>query len=278
MSELLQISIKEPEFLRIVFFLKSRYGIDMSRKKEIVGGRLENYIRAGGYKSYGEYMDAVESDITGNLEKELVNMLTTNHTYFMREAEHFDYLKRVVLPYLKKTQAVNRDLCIWCAAASTGEEPYTIAMVLKEFFGLEHGNWDTKVLATDISTDVLKHAVEGIYSKEQIEALPENWRRRYFRAVSGSDEYMVTDELKNEVIFRKFNLMEPLPFKRKMHVVFLRNVMIYFDNQTKRDLVSKIYDIMEPGGYLFVGQTETIDRGSIPFQLIRPSIFRKQER
>ena len=115
MSELMQITIKENEFLRIATFLKSRYGIDMTRKKEIISGRLENYLRASGYESYGRYMDAVEGDITGKLEKELVNMLTTNHTYFMREAEHFDYLKRVVLPYLKRTQAVNRDLCIFCS-------------------------------------------------------------------------------------------------------------------------------------------------------------------
>ncbi len=277
MSELMQIAIKENEFLRIANFLKSRYGIDMTRKKEIISGRLENYIRAGGYENYGRYMDEVEGDITGKLEKELVNMLTTNHTYFMREAEHFDYLKRVVLPYLKRTQAANRDLCIWCAAASSGEEPYTIAMVLKEFFGLEHGEWDTKVLATDISTEVLQHAIDGVYSREHVEVLPENWRRRYFRPVVGKDEYVVTDELKNEVIFRKFNLMEPLPFKRKMHVVFLRNVMIYFDNETKKELIRRIYDGMEPGGYLFVGQTETLDRSAAPFQLIRPSIFRKQE-
>ncbi|MBQ9765593.1 MAG: protein-glutamate O-methyltransferase CheR [Lachnospiraceae bacterium] len=269
--------IRDDEFSRIATFLKGKYGIDMSHKKEIMNGRLENYVRAGGYKSFGEYMDAVERDITGNLEKKLVNMLTTNHTFFMREFEHFEFLKREVLPYLKRTQEVNKDLCIWCGAASTGEEPYTIAMVLKEFFGLEHPQWDTKVLATDISTEVLEHAVAGIYTEEHIETLPESWRRRFFKKHGDGNEYMVTDELKNEVIFRKFNLMEPFPFKRKMHVVFLRNVMIYFDSETKKELIRKVYDSMEPGGYLFVGQTETIDRSETPFQLIKPSVFRKRE-
>ena len=258
------VNMTDAEFNRIQVFLKDRYGIDMSRKKEIAQGRLENYIRTGGWRTYTEYMNAVESDITGRLEKQLVNMLSTNHTYFMREFEHFDYLRQVVLPDLKKKEAKSRDLCIWCGAASTGEEPYMLAMLLKDFFGLEHGSWDTKILATDISTEALRHAVAGTYTKDQIAALPEQWKRRYFR-----------EQLKDEVLFRQFNLMEPFPFKRKMHVVFLRNVMIYFDRKTKRELVRKVYNVMEPGGYLFIGRTETIDRESAPFRLVMPSVFRK---
>lgn len=267
----------EEEFLRIYVLLKSRYGIDMSRKKEIVEGRLENYIRKGGWKSYTEYMNALEQDFTGNLEKQMVNLLTTNHTYFMREFEHFDYLREEVLPWLRKKEEKRRDLCIWCAAASTGEEPYMMAMLLKDFFGLEHGSWDTKVLATDVSTEVLQQAAAGVYSREQIEALPEHWKRCYFKADAAGEKYAVTEELKNEVIFRQFNLMNPFPFKRKMHIVFLRNVMFYFDSDTKRQLIQKVYDVMEPGGYLFIGRTESLDRDSAPFQLVSPSIFRKKE-
>lgn len=267
----------EEEFLRIVRFLKSRYGIDMSRKKTIVQGRLENYIRSSGYNSYTDYMNALEKDITGSLEKKLVNLLSTNHTFFMREEEHFTYLKQVVLPWLKKKEDKSKDLRIWCGASSSGEEPYTLAMVLMDFFGLEHGAWDTKVLATDISTDVLQHAIGGVYTSEQVALLPENWRRRFFRKVMNQDVYRVTDELKKEVIFRKFNLMDPFPFRKKLHVVFLRNVMIYFDEKTKRELVQKIYDMMEPGGYLFIGQTETIDKAHSEFEMIKPSIYRKRE-
>lgn len=267
----------DEEFLRIVGFLKSHYGIDMSRKKPIVQGRLENYIRGSGFKSYSDYMDAMENDITGNLEKKLVNLLSTNHTYFMRESEHFTYLRQVVLPWLKKKEEKSKDLRIWCGASSTGEEPYTLAMILMDYFGLEHGAWDTKVLATDISTDVLQHAVGGLYTTEQVEVLPENWRRRFFRKVLNQDVYRVTDELKKEVIFRKFNLMDPFPFRKKLHVVFLRNVMIYFDEKTKKELVHKIYEVMEPGGYLFIGQTETIDKGIGGFEMVRPSVYRKIE-
>ena len=150
-----------------------------------------------------------------------------------------------------------------------------LAMLMKDYFGLEHGMWDTKVLATDISTEVLEQAVAGRYTGEQIECLPEHWKRRFLRSVNGGEQYEMTAEIKNEVIFRQFNLMDIFPFKRKMHIVFLRNVMIYFDKETKDKLIQKVYDIMEPGGYLFIGRTETLDRSRIPFQLIQPSIFRK---
>lgn len=269
--------MSQEEFLRVSIFLKNKYGIDMTKKKEIVSGRLDNFIRNHDFENYHDFMNSLEVDDTGELEKELVNLLTTNHTYFMREPEHFEFLRKEVLPYLKKKEQGRKDLCIWCAASSTGEEPYTVAMVLMDFLGLEHEKWDTKVLATDISTNVLQQAVSGVYGAEQISSLPGAWKRRFFRQVSGEDSYMATQELKDQVIFRKFNLMDRFPFKRKMHVVFLRNVMIYFDEKTKNELIRKVYDVMEPGGYLFIGQTETINREYAPFQMIRPSIFRKEE-
>lgn len=264
----------QDEFQHIYRFMKSRYGIDMSRKKEIMEGRLENYIRANGFQNYSDYINVLETDITGRYERELVNILTTNHTFFMREFEHFDFLKEKVLPQLKIKEAARKDLCIWCGAASTGQEPYMLAMLLKDYFGFEHSKWDTKVLATDISTEVLSQATEGRYDRSQIEALPEQWKRRFLRPLQDG-RYEVTKEIKDEVIFRQFNLMDIFPFKRKMHIVFLRNVMIYFDKETKNQLIKKVYDVMEPGGYLFVGRTETIDRGNVPFELIQPSIFRK---
>lgn len=267
--------MSEKEFLRICIFMKSRYGIELNRKKEIVAGRLGNYIHSAGWNSYTDYMDAVEADITGNLEKKLVDLLTTNHTFFMREPEHFTFLRQEVLPYLKQQEQKSKDLYIWCCASSTGEEPYTLAMVIQDFLGLEQHNWDTRVLATDVSTQVLQQAIAGVYRAEQVEALPEAWRRRFFRRNLYDGTYEVTGELKEQIIFRKFNLMDPFPFKRRMHVVFLRNVMIYFDEKTKRELIRKIYQVMEQGGYLFIGQTETLNREDAPFQMIRPSIYRK---
>ena len=265
----------EQEFMRIALFLKRKYGIDMERKKAIVEGRLENYVKSEGWMNYSQYMDAVEKDISGALEKKLVDLLSTNQTYLRRESEHFDFMKKEILPWLKEKESKSRDLRIWCAASSSGEEPYTIAMVLMDFFGLEHHQWDTQVLATDVSTEILKQAIKGVYTKEQISPLPEHWKRRFFRNIVGTDQYKVTEELKKEVLFRKFNLMDPFPFRRKLHVIFLRNVMIYFDDITKQRLLQKIYDSLEPGGYLFLGKTETLNRDNVPFHLVTPSVFRK---
>lgn len=269
--------ITEEEFRRIYVYMKQRYGIDLSQKKVIVNGRLENYVKSSGWNNFHEYMDAVENDRTGEQEKILVNFLTTNHTYFMREFEQFEFFKSTVLPWLKKKENASKDLRIWCGAASTGEEPYMIAMVLADFFGLDRKQWDTRVLATDISTKVLQQAMVGIYGAEQLKHVPDHWKRHFFKAVAGGSQYQVKDELKEQVIFRQFNLMESFPFRKKMHVIFLRNVMIYFDENTKRELVQKVYDILEPGGYFFIGNTETIDRSDTHFQMIQPPIFRKRE-
>lgn len=192
----------------------------------------------------------------------------------MREFEHFEFFKSIVLPELKQKAQNTRDLRIWCGAASTGEEPYMIAMTIKDFFGLDASSWDTKVLATDISTKVLQQAIAGVYSADQLKNIPEQWKRHFFKKTP-EGAFQVKDELKQEVIFRQFNLMSPFPFKKRMHTIFLRNVMIYFDENTKNELLQKVYDFLEPGGYLFIGMTETLDREQVPFELVRPSIFRK---
>ncbi len=271
------MTLTDDELQRISAFMKQRYGIELGEKKVIVNGRLQNYVKRNGWNNYHEFMDAVERDKSGAQEKILVNYLTTNHTYFMREFEHFDYARKVALPWAKKKAESTKDLRVWCGAASTGEEPYMIAMVLSDFFGLERNQWDMRVLATDISTKALQQAMLGIYSAEQLQKLPEQWKRHFFKALAGGEQYQVTDELKQQLIFRQFNLMDDFPFKKKMHIIFLRNVMIYFNDETKRKVVQKVYDALEPGGYFFIGTTETIDRGSTPFQIIQPSIFRKRE-
>lgn len=268
--------ITDSEFHRIVSYMQKNYGIDLSQKRVLVGGRLENYLARNGYTSCAEYMAKVEKNPGGAEATDIVNALTTNHTYFMRESEHFEYMEKIALPWARRRAGDTRDLRIWCGASSTGEEPYTLAMVILDFFGLEYSSWDTKVLATDISTRVLEHASRGVYLREDVEPIPQRWKQRYFQQIS-PEEYQVKDVLKNELIFRQFNLMNPLPFKKMFHIVFLRNVMIYFPNETKHQLVQRIYDCMEPGGYLFIGTTESLDRRKIRFQYVQPSIYRKQE-
>ena len=170
----------DEEFLRIVKYTAVRYGINLYHKKVMVEGRLSNYLSANGFKSYTEYMDRVEADYTEQEAQNLINILTTNHTYFMREPEHFEFFKNVILPELKEREKTGMDLRIWSAAASSGQEPYTIAMILKDFLGPEYNAWETSVLATDISRKVLDSAVDGIYSAEQINTLPVWWRNSYF--------------------------------------------------------------------------------------------------
>lgn len=266
--------ITEQEFDRIVRYVKRKAGINLAEKHVLVQGRLENYIQRNGYGSYHEFMDLVERFPAGREARDLMNMLTTNHTYFWREYEQFLYLKQEVFPYLRKKTENTRDWRIWCAASSSGEEPYTLAMLCMDFLGLEHPKWDTKILATDIDTNVLEQAVRGIYTKDSVEQLPHQYIRRFFRQINDV-EYRVTDELKREVLFRQFNLMHQLPFRKPLHVVFLRNVMIYFDEPTKEKLLQNIYEKMEPGGYLFIGSTESIGQNKTKFQYIQPAIYRK---
>lgn len=266
----------DSEYIRISEHMKRIYGIDLTGKKAIMEGRMNNMIAREGYDSYTDYINAVFNDSTGEMEKQLVNILTTNHTYFNREFEHFEFLRETILPYFKERESETKDLRIWCGASSTGEEPYMLAMSLISFFGFEHKDWDTQILATDIATEALQIAVRGRYSKEAVTGLSEQWKRRFFKpVVSDPDMVEVTKEVKDEVIFRQFNLMHDFPFRKKMHVVFLRNVMIYFDCETKNNLVQRIYDLLEPGGYLITGKTEAVDTEVIPFEMVCPSIFRK---
>lgn len=266
--------LTDKEFERIVRYVKARSGIDLSDKRVLIAGRLENYLVRNEYSSYDEYMEKVEKSKDGAEATHLINALTTNHTFFMRESEHFEYMRTMILPQIRQKEAASKDVRIWSAACSTGEEPYVIAMYLKEFFGLDYQQWDTKVLATDLSTKVLEHAIKGEYLKEQLQPIPDKWKLQHFKAV-GPERFRVKDELKKEVIFRQFNLMNPFPFKRRFHIVFLRNVMIYFEDDVKYKLIQKVYDFMEPGGYLFIGTTESLDREKTRFQYIQPSIYRK---
>jgi len=270
------ISITDKEFSRLSDYIKLNYGIYLKpEKKALVTGRLNNVLEQGEFNNFTEYYDYVISDKSGRAVITLIDKITTNHTFFMRESDHFFYFRDEVLPSLVRN-IKNNDLRIWCAACSTGEESYTLAMLIDEFFGNDKGNWDTKVLATDISEKVLAIAKEGKYRKEAIALLPPYWKLNYFNK-SDDQSYVVTDKIRKEVIYRKFNLMDQIfPFKKKLNIIFCRNVMIYFDDKTKIDLVEKFYDHMEYGGYLFIGHSESLIRESTKFKYIRPSVYRKE--
>jgi len=271
------ITITNEEFKRLAAFIEANYGIHLKEgKKSLVIARLNSTLHQNNFKSFSEYYDYIINDKTGVAAAKLMNRITTNHTYFMREPEHFIYFRDVVLPKLKKTMT-DYDLRIWSAGCSSGEEPYTLAMIIDEYFGSEKHLWDTKILATDISDNVLEKARAGIYSKNNVDSLPLHWRRKYFHSVDESN-YAILNNIKNEVIFRKFNLInEHFKFKRKFHVIFCRNVMIYFDNNTKLNLLDRFYDATANGGYLFVGHSETFSREMIRYKYLKPAIYIKEE-
>jgi len=262
------------EFRQLADYIHANYGIYLKEEKQaLLTGRLQNILIENGFQNFTDYYKYVISDKSEKAAITLINKVTTNHTFFMREEEHFKYLMNKVLPDIIK-DIRDKDLRIWSAGCSTGEEPYTLAMIIDEFFGKEKSFWDTKILATDISSRVLEEAKKGIYSKEEIASLPANWRINYF-ANYDKVSNTVVDKIKNEVIFRRFNLMEKFPFKKKFHVIFCRNVMIYFDAQTKQELINKFYDSLEYGGYLFIGLSEALNRDHLRFKCVMPSVYRK---
>ena len=267
------INIKENEFIELTKFLKTNYGINLTHKKNLIEGRLNNVLIEKGCKSFREYLDYVYSDITKNELTTLINKLTTNHTFFMREQEHFQFFKNQVLPSLATT-VKDKDLRIWSAGCSSGEEAYTLAMIMQDYFAKKNILWDKKILASDISVNVLQTAEKGIYNVEGLQKISENWKLNYFNKID-NDTYRIDSKLKNEVIFRVFNLMDEFPFKRKFHVIFCRNVMIYFDQETKDRLIRKFYDMTEVGGYLFIGLSESLNRTENPYQYVMPSVYRK---
>jgi chemotaxis protein methyltransferase CheR len=270
------ITITYQEFKQLAAYIKANYGINLKDEKQtLVNGRLQHVLMEKNFANFSEYYDYLISDRTGVAVATLISKITTNHTFFMRESDHFIYFRDVVLPFLKKI-IIGKDLRIWSAGCSTGEEPYTLAMLLDEYFGVEKKTWDSKILATDISETVLDKAVKGIYKKEDIDVLPSTWRLSYWNRLD-DENVIVADRIRNEVIFRKFNLMnKSFPFKKKFHVIFCRNVMIYFDAQTKRELVNRYYDSLEYGGYLFIGHSESLSREETKFKYIMPAVYRKE--
>lgn len=267
--------ITDKEFKQLTDFVKQNYGINLTEKRTLVMGRLQNVLVQKNFSSYQQFLDYVTCDRTGEAVTLMINKLTTNHTFFLRENSHFQYFRNQVLPFLKAAVS-SRDLRIWSAGCSTGEEPYTLAMIIADFFGREKVGWDSRVLATDISQRVLQIAEKGVYQNEQLAQVPEGWKRDYFVKVD-AESCKVNDKIRGEVIYRLFNLNNKVfPFQKKFHVIFCRNVMIYFDNQTKAELVKRFYEHLEPGGYFFIGHSESLNREETSFRYIAPSIYRKE--
>lgn len=261
------------EFLEFVKYMHNNYGIDLSKKKILIEGRLSGLLDKKGMSSFSQYLESVKNNNKDEIAM-LVNKLTTNYTYFYREESHFEHLKEVILPEKEKDNK-SKILNIWSAGCSSGEEPYTTAMVLDDYFKSRINQWEIHINATDISENVLSKARKGIYPQDSIEKLPKSYKEMYFKKIN-NNEYEVIPEIKKYITFKIFNLMDPILEKNKYDVIFLRNVMIYFNIETKKHIVNKIYDANKPGGYLLIGHAEALQRDKSKYIYIKPAIYKKE--
>lgn len=268
----------DKEFHAIRGLVYSKFGISLGeQKRSLVVTRLQRVLRERGFKDFTEYCAFLENDSSGEGLNELVNRITTNHTFFFREKAHFDFITGKALPEITASleRRGTRDLRIWCAGCATGEEPYTLAMLLLEFFGPRATAWDAGVLATDISAKALGTATRGLYPDDRVSETPPQFRHKYFTK-SPDGQWRITDTLKKEVTFRRLNLMNPVfPFKKPFQIILCRNVMIYFDQASRSSLINRFHQNLEQGGYLFIGHSETLGRDQSLFEYVMPAVYRK---
>ncbi len=277
----MQCILSNEEFELFKRLIYDSCGISLTlSKKELVKARLTKRLTKVGIDSFSDYYKYVtKTDNTGKELIHLIDSISTNKTDFFREKKHFDFLNATLLPSLisSKIKTGNRKLRIWCAASSSGEEPYTLAMTVFNHLKSNNG-WDVKILATDISTRILQKAINGIYRKELLKDIPPATISAHFSSVlyENTNCYKTKNHLRDIITFRRFNLMTPeFPFKNPFDFIFCRNVMIYFDPETQNRLVSKFYNCLPKDGYLFIGHSETLSRSNSRFKYIQPAIYQK---
>ena len=266
----MDIVITDQEFNRFQKFIYDAAGIKLtSAKKPLVSSRLMKRVHARSLKSYGAYYDLIASGTDPLEVQTAVDLLTTNETYFFREPKHFEFLRRLL-----ETRSPNAGTFrVWSAASSSGEEAFSIAMLLDDVLGARP--WE--ILGSDLSVQILARAETGHYVDERAAQLPAEYRRRYCLKGIGphAGTLLVCKELRTRVRFRQINLTRPLPQVGVFDVIFLRNVMIYFDDETKRRVVTRLLEALAPGGHLLIGHSETIARLVDGIEIIAPSIYRK---
>jgi chemotaxis protein methyltransferase CheR len=271
-----EYALTDADFQRIRRLAHQRLGIALAdSKRELVYGRLSRRLRALKLRTFSSYLQRVESDQAGELQQ-FCNAITTHLTTFFREPHHFDFLAQLV-PALAHAQARPRRLRIWCAGCSTGEEPYSIAMVLLE--NRRHlVGWDVRILASDVDTSVLRHAQAGRYCSEQLSQLGAQRLQRWFQPAGDARCYRVREPLRHLVRFRPLNLMQRWPMRGPIDVIFCRNVLIYFDRDTQRQMVARMAGLQRPGHHLVLGHSESLLQVSQQYRLLRDTVYRRVER
>lgn len=264
------------DFERIRKFVSEHTGIVLTeKKKDMVYGRLSKRLRKGGFNSFDAFCHALE---TGDEEEQefMINAITTNLTAFFREEHHFDYLADKLIPELVEKKKHSKQLRIWSAGCSTGEEPYSIAMTLKESLP-NFNEWDIKILATDLDANVVAQGQSGIYRADRITGIRDERIKRWFKRGRGdnADMVKVSPELQEMITFKRLNLLHDWPMKGPFDLMFCRNVVIYFDKETQKVLFDRYADILAPDAHLFIGHSETLYKVTSRFDSLGKTIYRK---
>jgi chemotaxis protein methyltransferase CheR len=273
--------LSKTEFGLFRDLIKKHSGVSFSQKNvTTLRRKLTSRMSQLGFESYRAYYDYLLHNEDGGWElRQLINKVTVDQTAFFRHVKQFEHLANIILPQIAAQKTTTKKLRIWSAGCATGQEPYSIAMVVNEMFEGVNG-WDIKILASDIDTDALKFAYKGLYPRRSVEEIPTEYLKKYFREGIGRDKgfYSVKEELRENIIFRRLNFMgSEFPFKSPVDIMFCRNVMIYFDPEFKKKLIENFYRLLEADGFLCLGASESLIGVDDRFALVGHSTYQKQK-
>lgn len=274
--------LTEDIFKKICKYVYEHARISLGQnKKELVRARLGKMIRLRKMSGYREYYKWMEADTTGEAFREVMNAISTNLTSFFRENDHFKFMTNTLLPQVEARGAKSGGkirLRGWSAGSSTGEEVYTMSMVISEYVQRKE-DWDIKLLATDIDTEVVATGQRGIYAKDRVKGIPLQLVKKYLDDTvdaKGRPAYQMKEQLRRMIAFRHLNLFSDWPFRNKFSFIFCRNVMIYFDRPTQEKLINNYYNQLESGGYLCIGHSESLSGVSHKFEYVKPTIYMRK--
>lgn len=279
LGDIYKATLSNDDFKRLSTFIYKEYGIKMPEvKRTMLQSRLHKRLRELNMTNYKDYVDYVFSkEGQDNEVIHMIDVVSTNKTDFFREPVHFDFLHSNVLPELLRSERPNRLIKLWSAGCSSGEEPYTLAMSMCDYM-MEHPGFDFSILATDISTRILKSAVEAIYKENRVEMLPIQIKKRYLlRSKDRTNPTVrIIPELRRRVTFQRLNFMDnTYNVPDNLDIIFCRNVLIYFDRDTQEKVINKLCTKLKPDGFFFLGHSESITNFNVPLRQLKPTIFRK---
>ncbi len=267
------IRIDDNSFMRIVDYMKQFYGLDLTKKRVLVECRLTKVLQNLKIDNFEDYVKVLEKDQSGVLLEQMVDILTTHYTYFLRENEHFQMLKDFLLPEFVQNKK-STTFQVWCAGCSTGEEAYCIAMTIEDYKKQSGNQIEYMIYATDISDNVLSVAQKGEYPLKQISTIDFYWQYQYCQNIDATS-FQIRDDIRRHIIFDKHNLMQPLRCERRFDLILCRNVMIYFHKDIRYQIVESLENHLYNDGYLMIGHAEMLSNTETTMERVYPSIYKK---